>query len=195
MSQEREVMSREDAAHEVELVSRRLGLLHLAYARALVDTLGEDEGRRLILKAIKLYGTWIGREVRAAVQEAGLAATPDNYGIDRSRSLPLVGMHERSEVMEVGNEKRLRAYGCVMAKVWKTYGEERLGRLYCYVDPAKYMAYNPDYKLAHVKALPDGDPYCEFCLEETTAEERDAFVSTDKDWSWVDQCGGQDGAG
>ena len=81
-----------------------------------------------------------------------------------------------------------RAYGCAMAKVWKEYGEETLGRLYCYVDPAKYMAYNPNYKLAHTHALPDGDSYCEFCIKKTTPQERRAFSSEEKDWQFIDRC-------
>ena len=168
--------------------SRRLGLLHLAFSRALVDELGEEEGRRLILKAIKRYGTMIGEEVRKAVEEQGLPLTPENYGIGPSRSLPEFGMHSGSEEIEVDAVKRFRAYGCVMAKVWKEYGEEKIGRLYCYVDPAKYMAYNPDYKLAHITAIPDGSSYCEFCIEETTPRERAAFNSEEEDWQFIDRC-------
>lgn len=192
MTQDAETISRQEAAREVERVSRRLGLLHLAFARTLVDELGEPEGRRLILKAIKRYGTLVGREVKAAVEAAGMEATPENYGTGTSRGLPRIGMHERSETVEVGGKTRERAYGCVMAKVWKEYGEDRLGRLYCYVDPAKYMAYNPNYKLAHIKALPDGDPHCEFCVEETTPEERRAFAAAEEDWTWIDRCSAPD---
>jgi hypothetical protein len=189
MTQDAETISRQEAAHEVELVSRRLGLLHLAFARTLVDELGEPEGTRLILKAIKCYGTLVGREVKAAVQAAGMEATPENYGTGKSRGLPGIGMHEKSETVEVAGKERQRAYGCVMAKVWKEYGEDRLGRLYCYVDPAKYMAYNPAYKMAHIKALPDGDPHCEFCIKRTTAREREAFAAAEEDWAWIDGCG------
>ena len=183
-----DLIKREDAAREIELVSRRLGLLHLAFARTLMDEFGEEVGRRLVLKAIKRYGIMIGEEVKRAVQADGLPLTPDNYGVGKGRSLPEFGMHERSEKLEVGGEKRSRAYGCVMAKVWKEYGEDKLGRLYCYVDPAKYMAYNPNYKLAHVTAIPDGSPYCEFCIKETTQQERDDFVSPDADWDYIDRC-------
>ena len=188
MNSEQDLISRAEAAHEIELVSGRLGLLHLAFARMLVSEFGNEEGRRLIVKAVKAYGVMIGKEVKAAVLDEGLPLTPENYGAGKSRSLPEFGMHTGSEEVEVGGEKRFRAYGCAMAKVWKQYGEEALGRLYCYVDPAKYMAYNPDYKLAHTKALPDGDPCCEFCLEQTTAKEREDFASDDASWSYIDQC-------
>jgi len=184
-------LSRDEAGHEIELVSRRIALLHLAFARTLVNEFGDEEGRRLILKAVKAYGVMIGTEVKAAVLNEGLPLTPENYGVGKSRSLPEFGMHTGSEEIEVDGEKRFRAYGCAMAKVWKQYGEEVLGRLYCYVDPAKYMAYNPDFKLAHTKALPDGDSCCEFCLEQTTAKEREGFASDDADWTYIDHCRGK----
>ncbi len=97
-------------------------------------------------------------------------------------------MHTGNEDVEVKGEKRHRAYGCMMARVWKEYGEETLGRLYCYVDPAKYMAYNPDYKLGHTKALPDGDEFCEFCIRKTTSKEQEDFASDDRDWLYIDRC-------
>jgi hypothetical protein len=47
------------------------------------------------------------------------------------------------------------------------FGEEgmRLGRLYCYVDQGKQLAYNPDFDFIHTKNLLDGDPYCEFLVQ------------------------------
>jgi hypothetical protein len=178
----------DEAAHEVELVSRRIALLHLAFSRMLVKEFGEPRGSELIAKAIKEYGRMVGSEVREAVEAQGLPPTPENYGTGSARSLPRIGMHKGVEEAEVSGEKRIRAFGCVMAQVWKAYGEEKLGRLYCYVDPAKYMAYNPKFKLAHVKALPDGDEYCEFCIRETSQQERDDFQSDDRDWLYIDKC-------
>jgi len=42
MDMESESITIQEARHEVEPVSRRLGLLHLAFARTLVDELGEE---------------------------------------------------------------------------------------------------------------------------------------------------------
>jgi hypothetical protein len=130
----------------------------------------------------------IGREVREKVLSQGLPPLPENYGKGTSRDLPRFGMHGRVEEVEVGGETRLRVYGCVLAGIWKSYGKDELGRLYCYVDPAKYMAYNPKYKLAHAKALPDGDPYCEFCIRHTTDRERTTFSAEGGEWTRVDVC-------
>jgi len=178
----------EEAAYEVKLASRRIALLHLAFARTAFKRLGPEEARRFVVDAIKVYGKTVGREVREAVIAQGLEPVPANYGVGNSRSLPRFGMHSGSEVVDVDGKERLRAYGCAMASVWAEYGEEALGRLYCLVDPAKYMAFNPEFTLAHTKALPDGDPYCEFCTRRTSEQERADFASDEADWSYIDHC-------
>jgi len=185
---EQAALTYDEAAHEVRLVSRRIALLHLAFSQAAIETLGDVAGRRLITDAIKTYGTLIGHEVWSAVLRQGLDPTPENFGVGDSRCLPRLGMHTRSETAAVDGELQPRAYGCVMADVWEEYGAQGLGRLYCLVDPAKYMAYNPNYTMAHVRARPSGDAFCEFCIRPTTEEERAAFAARDGDWTSADRC-------
>jgi hypothetical protein len=119
--------------------------------------------------------------------DLGLEPTPENFSKGKYFSVPSFGMHERHETVKVKGEPRVRAYKCVLGEVWKEYGESKLGRLYCYVDPAKYMAYNPKYKLMHIKATPDGDDYCELTVRPTTEKERKDFSSKKKDWSYIDK--------
>lgn len=185
---EAQKLTADEAAHEVKLTARRIALLHLAFSRTAIRHLGEEDGRLLISDAIKLYGTMVGKEVRQAVRRQGLEPIPSNYGIGESRSLPNIGMHEGAETVEENGRTVLRAHGCVMAEVWKEYGGEDLGRLYCLVDPAKYMSYNPAYTLSHAKAMPSGDPYCEFCVRETSLQEQADFASETADWTYIDCC-------
>ena len=173
----------EEAKEQVRKVCRRLALLHLSYTKTIISELGNRKGKKLVLKAIKNYGTRIGKEVKEAVSAQGIKNDPESYKED----LPLYGMHDGTEEVDVDGEKRIRAYGCVMAKTWKKLGEDELGRLYCYVDPAKYMAYNSNFKLVHIKSVPDGDKYCEFIIKPTTEQERKDFFEEDKDWSYIDK--------
>jgi hypothetical protein len=187
MAEKEDMIPIEEAAKYVEITSKRLGLLHLSFARTIVDEMGMEEGKKLILRAIKDYGTRIGESVRQDVIEQGLEPTPENYTAARTPDLPAFGMHEKMERVMEGNQMIARAYGCAMAKVWKEYDEEELGRLYCYVDPAKYMAYNPNFKLVHLKAEPDGDECCELTVKPTTEQEREDFLTKDKDWTYIDK--------
>ena len=183
MTTSKETVTLDDAKEQVSRACRRLALLHIAYARTLVDELGEAKGKELILKAIKNYSTRIGEKSKAEATAQGLENTPANFRED----LPAYGVHERREVVEVAGETRRYVYGCTLGKLWNELGESELGRLYCLVDPAKYMAFNPDYKLAHLRALPDGDDCCELVVRPTTEQERKDFADKDKDWSYIDQ--------
>ena len=178
-----DTVASEEAKEQVRKVCVRLGLLHLAFARTLVEELGERKGKELILNAIRNYGKIIGERASARTLAQGLENVPKDYQGD----LPLYGMHDGTEAMEVDGESRQRAYGCVMAHVWSELGEDDLGRLYCYVDPAKYMAFNPNFKLVHTKALPDGDDFCEFAVRPTNEQEREDFADKDAEWSYIDR--------
>ncbi len=188
MSPDPTMIPLEDAEHEVMLTSRRIALLHLAFAKTLIEEFGEERGTELTIKAIKAYGTRVGQEARDAVLAQGLELTPENFSAGAARGLPKIGMHTGRDTLVVDGEHRFRAFGCVMGKVWNELGEGKLGRLYCLVDPAKFMAYNPQFKLAHAKALPAGDACCEFCIRPTTEQERQDFASNDAEWTYIDQC-------
>jgi hypothetical protein len=175
-------VSLEEAKEQVKKVCRRLALLHLSYAKTIINELGEEKGKKLVLKAIKDYGIRIGGNVREAVKVEGKENNPENYKED----LPLYGMHEKTEKLNKNRKEIIRSYGCVMGELWRYLGEEQIGRLYCYVDPAKYMAYNPKFALVHKKSIPDGHEYCEFEIRMTTAQEQEDFLDNKKDWSYID---------
>jgi len=156
-----------DAARQaVEDMSRRVALLHLSYARRLVQELGEERGKELIKRAIWDYGTRIGEQTRARVEALGLEPTPENFGKGSDLS-PLGFDHSRTTVE---GEARTQLFGCVLAEVWKKYGEEELGGLYCLVDPAKMQAYDPGSTMVHTRKIPDGDVYCEMAVRPCSAE-------------------------
>ena len=183
MNTKKKTVALEEAREQVRRVCLRLGLLHLSYAKTLVEELGEKEGKRLVMKAIKDYGARVGEKTRAQAFVRGLAPDPANYAED----LPLYGMNDSTELVEVNGEKRLRVYGCVMGKLWKELGGNELGRLYCYVDSAKYMAFNPSFKLIHTKAVTRGDDYCELVVRPTTKRDREEFAAKDTDWPHIDK--------
>ena len=181
--EKKQTVDMEEAKEQVRKVCRRLALLHFSYAKTIINELGDRKGKQLVLKAIKDYGTRIGKEVKDAVSAQGINNVPETYKED----LPLYGMHDGMGKVDVNGEKKLRAYGCVMGKLWKELGEDEIGRFYCYVDPAKYMAFNSNFKLIHTKTIPDGDEYCEFTVKSTTEQERKDFFEKDKDWSYIDK--------
>jgi murein DD-endopeptidase MepM/ murein hydrolase activator NlpD len=96
-------------------------------------------------------------------------------------------MHDRIEEVEVDGEKRIRAYGCVMGEVWRSLGKGGLAGCYCLVDPASSMAFNPEFKLIHIKKLPDGAPYCELAMRPTTEQDKTTFEADETDWEVIQE--------
>jgi hypothetical protein len=156
----------QEAVTAVEGSMSRVALLHLAFSEVLVDELGKERGKDLIVKAIMKYGERITERV--------------NQG---KSDLPAFGVYEES-----GQDKEGRYYarGCILAKVFKEHDALDLGCLYCYVDAAKWMAMDSDAKMIHLTCEACGDNDCTFDIVATTEEERKSFRERDSEWKKVD---------
>ena len=155
-----------EAREALLALARRIALLHMCYARTLVDALGDERGVALVEVAIRTYGTLVGQRTRDRVEALGHAPTPDAFGLGSDLS-PLAFPSER---VVVDGEPRSRSWECVLAEVWREYGEQALGSLYCLVDPAKMQAYNPGWTMVHTRKIADGDPYCEMAVRPVPRE-------------------------
>jgi hypothetical protein len=162
MSEEKNLVSIEEAAREVEVAMTRLALLHLSFSETLVRELGEEKAKQLIIKSIVEYGKRIGERIKRGL--------PD---------LPRYGVY--------GKYADGKVYDCVLARIFREYGEEDLGCLYCYVDAAKTMAVDPNRKLIHKDCAACGDDYCTFEEEHTTAKEWVDFENMAIEWKKIDR--------
>jgi len=158
MSRSDPFVPREQCLQDVRRMARRTALLYHYFVTTLVEHFGEEEAKALTSEAIRRYGEHVGRTVRQGVEEMGLPNDIENFG--EFSDLPSVGWE--GLVAETEHGPRKRVLYCPLAAVWKELGAEELGRMYCYVDQAKYRAFNPHAELIHVCNLLDGDPYCEF---------------------------------
>jgi hypothetical protein len=156
-----ESVPKKEAIHEVEVAIARLALLHLSFSKTLVEEFGEEKGKEVIIKSIMEYGRRVGEGTKRGLQD-----------------LPKYGVYGKYEAG--------RVYDCVLARVFKEYGAEDLGCLYCYVDPAKSMATDPSQKFIHTTCAACGDDYCTFELASTSEKEREDFKNRSKDWKYVD---------
>ena len=141
---------------DVWLLSRRMALLYYYMATAIIKRLGESEGKKLIEDAIWAYGEACGHRVRESVLSQGLSPEPANFS--RVPDLPSKGW--RSESARAAEKRGSAVTFCPLAAVWKELGAEKLGRLYCFVDQAKFHAYNPALRVVHEENVLDGDDCC-----------------------------------
>jgi hypothetical protein len=154
-------MSRDEAVASVRLMARRTALLYYYFAKTLIEAMGEEAAEPLISKAIWAYGEHCGRAVREGVAAMGLPPTEENF--NKIPDLPKIGWDVSTVTAENGEQHPIATF-CPLAAVWQELGAEDIGRLYCYVDQAKYHAYNPDYEFIHAKNVLDGDACCEFVV-------------------------------
>jgi len=158
MDEQKEMVSKEEARQQVLSIINRMALLHYCFSKTLVEVLGEKKGKEVIRKAIDFYGEEVGKKVKEKTLAKGLETLQQNYQED----LPAFGWSIEGVVVD--SEPRARVHVCQLAKVWNELGAPELGRLYCFVDQAKYKAYNPELECVHVKNVLDGDPYCELAV-------------------------------
>jgi hypothetical protein len=170
MNEDMKQVTAEECAQEVKLMARRAALLHYYFAETMIEALGEEEGKKMIKQAVWAYGEHCGRAVREGVEAMGLPNTPENF--DKVADLPHFGW-ETSTVTLPDGEIRPIATFCPLAATFKELGDrgEEFGRLYCFVDQAKYQAYNPDFEFIHTRNVLDGDPCCEFLVRPLSKKE------------------------
>lgn len=174
MEEQQAMMPVAEALQQVLIMSERLAMLHYHFANTLVQELGEERGRELVARAIAAYGREVGERQRQRVTAAGYPPDCDNYKV--LPDLPMMAWSPDGMPTVRRNGRELRV--CPLAKYWMERGAESLGRLYCYVDQAKFAAFDPECECRHLKNVLDGDETCE--------------VVARKRWQWDESQGGSE---
>ena len=86
---DKELISTHECALQVQTMGKMFGLLYYHFAKTIVDELGEEEGKTLILKSVRSYGYERGRKIKEEVQKQGLELTVENFG--KFSDLPSLG--------------------------------------------------------------------------------------------------------
>ena len=173
-----------EAMEQVRITARRLALMHLAFSRTLIEELGEDKGKKAIIKAVMEYGRMVGETNKAGHQDLPFYGLHEKYTDGDEEFLDT---REKANIAGKGLDfSRYRVHGCVLAKTFLEHNEKELGCLYCYVDSAKSMAADPSKKLIHTACEVVGDGFCAFDLLPTTEKERKDFEDKNVDWKEVD---------
>jgi hypothetical protein len=180
MDAEEKTVLLKDAIEQVRVTAARLALLHLAFSRVLVETLGEEKGKEAVLRAVMEYGRLVAGRGGQDLPFYGL----NEKSVYKGREY--VDARERAEDGEPFDRAQYQVHGCVLARTFLEEGEPGLGALYCYVDAAKSMAADPAKKLIHTACVLCGDGHCAFAVEPTTEGERKAFDKDDPEWKAVD---------
>ncbi|HUU77802.1 MAG TPA: L-2-amino-thiazoline-4-carboxylic acid hydrolase [candidate division Zixibacteria bacterium] len=156
MKKENNFLTLSEASDEVKVAMNRVALLHLAYAETIIEKLGKEEGKHVIIEAIFNYGEKIGKRV-----------------LKGERDLPKIGVYSEEIIRNEWGD--FIVHGCQLAKIFKEYDNLELGSLYCYVDPAKSMIMDKTKKVFHKTCEACGDDKCTLAIIDTTNKEQENF--------------------
>lgn len=129
--------------------------LYYYMAKEMVDTLGPEEGKKAVERAIDKFGK---ARVESMKEEAA------------ERGLPLMGKATYDAVREMpGIGWTFEPQGvthCPLNDIWQDFGEEglELARLYCKIDYPLLNGFGVG--LERNACLTDGDSYCQFLYKE-----------------------------
>lgn len=160
MAESKAKITTEQATQEVRVMAKRTAMLYYHFATVLIEKLGVEEGKKIISEVISRYGSEVGQSVQKAVLDKGLPLTLENYSLESD--LPKYGW-EGSEFTKEG-KNYIEVKFCPLAAEWMSRDFHEIGRLYCFVDQAKYDSYNGT-KCIHLKNKLDGDEICLFDFE------------------------------
>ncbi len=156
------VVNKGTAEKDVILIAKRLASLYLHFYQDLVKELGEEKAKEITQRVIKKYGEESGIETRKTIEKMGL--NPEKENFSKGSDLPSMGWKTEKKNYPDGRCNTKITY-CPFAEFWIEKGAEKFGRLYCFVDQAKYSGFNPKLECLHEKNVLDGDPYCELAIK------------------------------
>lgn len=159
---DKEMVRKDFAEKDVISMARRLASLYLHFTEVLMEDLGEEKAKEITEKVISRYGQESGLEARKVVEGLGLPLEKENFA--KGSDLPSLGWKSENKNYPDGRCNTKITY-CPFAEFWIEKGAEKFGRLYCFVDQAKYSGFNPELKCVHEKNVLDGDPYCELAIK------------------------------
>lgn len=158
-------MEKEQAAQEVRILAERMAMLYSHFVQVLCKKYGEPATEEIVKEVIMAYGKECGEMAKEAVLRQGLENTLSNHGC--SHELPSVGW--TVETLSCSDkEKVVQTDYCPFAATWKARGEEKWGRMYCFVDQAKFSTYCDGLETVHEKNVLDG---ADCCLMRVTKKE------------------------
>lgn len=166
----KELIPKEEAAGQVRQMGRMMAALYYHLSREVADAVGTEKAKEIISKAIWALGKERGEQQKEKVLAAGYEHIPQNYG--KLPDLPSLGWDtEKPELAE--NDTHVRITYCPFAEVWQEKDFAELGRLYCYIDQAKYQGFHPDSNMVTLKNVLEGDGYCEMVCRNPSPDSKE----------------------
>lgn len=134
-------------------------------SKAVVEAVGEEEGERIIRKAVVKYGNQRGRRMAMRAEANGHPRTFANYVSYVEAKLPMRDF--KMEFLERSPDLRGRTSRCPHSDAWAENDLMRYGRFFCMeIDKALVQGFNEDLVLEVNGTLSNGAEYCDMTFRE-----------------------------
>ena len=134
-------------------------------SKAVVEAVGEEEGERVIRKAVVEYGNQRGRRMAMRAEANGHPRTFANYVSYVEAKLPMRDF--KMEFLERSPDLRGRTSRCPHSDAWAENDLMQYGRFFCMeIDKALVQGFNEDLVLEVNGTLSDGAEYCDMTFRE-----------------------------
>lgn len=163
-----EMISKTEAASQVRQMGRMMAMLFYHMSRQVTGAVGSEQAKKIIGQAVWALGKERGEAQKTKVLAAGFEHIPQNYG--KLPDLPALGW-DVVKAENAENDTHVKITYCPFAEVWQEKDFAEFGRLYCYIDQAKYCGFHPDSEMVTLKNVLEGAPYCEMVCRSKQQED------------------------
>lgn len=156
------ISNKSEVTDAVQRMADFTALLYYHLTKAMMEDFG-DSAKETINKAIKEFGLERGRNIAEKVKAAGEELTIDN--LDKYYDMPIAAGWGPEPKYDESGRKHSCTKSCTFADLWLSKNWDEIGKIYCEVDPAIRLGYNPDIIYTPTKNILDGDSCCESITE------------------------------
>jgi len=134
-------------------------------ARAVVKTVGEKEGERIVRKAVKKYANQRGTRMALRAKSDGNKLTMDTYMAYSEWSAHKGEVKQK--ILEKTPDVRIQISKCPWYTAWKENGLAQYGRYFCLeVDKSLVQGFNEKLDINVNKTMPNGHEACDLLFKD-----------------------------
>lgn len=138
--------------------------LYMAFAKEIMEQLGEDKGKNLLINCIRRYAKIRGRAVADYVKKNALECNAENFV--RYYDAPFAEIQKAC--INLFPDKKLDASDgttfCPYKEIWERFEDGgKIGLIYCEAfHEAMWKSYHPKLRVKQDKIMTRGDEICTF---------------------------------
>ena len=126
-------------------------------AKGIIEELGEEKGKELIIEQVYAMGNSFGTDRKNALQKQGLDNNVKRFFDPSSQTDTVIAFAWKGETVSQSEEHIVKEFTyCPIAEGFKNYGKDgvKIGELFCeHIDNAVAQAYNSDIECIRESSL------------------------------------------